>query len=155
LEFGGELIVGTNFYTLKGRHIAKRSAAGLFCWSCGVSLRIGGELLVHSSRVDPFDAEAHKKEWYDKCPICGDVPKEEDLNSSAAGRELGFNKGPYGKKTGVSSCSSFSWAIPESELKRIKIVKDEYGRRFTIGEFSKILEECPIRFFDSIGVDFC
>ena len=139
--------MGTNFYALKGQHLGRRSAAGLYCWSCGVSLRIGGESLVHSSRADPFNAEVHREEWYDKCPICGEAPRDENWSNSSAGRELGLNKEPYGEKTGVSSCSSFTWAVRESSLNRLKCVKDEYGHRFTIAEFRKILEECPIQFF--------
>jgi hypothetical protein len=146
--------MGTNFYTLNRKHIGKRSAAGLYCFDCHVSLRIGGESLVHSSKADPFDREAHQKEWYSVCPICGQAPKDEDWNHSSAGRELGFNKEPYAAKEDVASCSSFTWAVPESEIRRLWFVKDEYGRRFTIQEFNKILEECPIRFYDSIGVDF-
>jgi len=147
--------MGTNFYTLEGKHLGKRSAAGLFCWTCKKSLRIGGESLVHTSRADLFDVEAHKREWYNKCSICGDVPQNEGWDNSSVGRELGFNKEPYGEKTGVSSCSSFTWAVRESSLNRLKYVKDEYGRKFTIAEFRKILEECPIQFFDLIGTDFC
>ena len=146
--------MGTNFYTLRGKHLGKRSAAGLYCFSCKTTLRVGGESLVHSSRADPFDAVARRQEWYDKCPKCGQVPQEEGLGGGSVGRELGFNHEPYGPKSGVTSCSSFTWAAPESELQRLKFVKDEYGRRFAIGEFHKILEECPIRFFNSIGVEF-
>jgi len=148
--------MGTNFYTLKGKHLGRRSASGLYCWDCGVTLRVGGSGLVHHSDAkSPFDHETKKLEWHDKCPICGKVPMEETLSSGAAGRELGFNKGPYGKKTGVASCSSFTWAVLKSELRKLKYVKDEYGRKMTKEEFCQILEECPIQFFDSIGEEFC
>jgi hypothetical protein len=146
--------MGTNFYTLSGKHIGKRSAAGLYDWDCGISLRIGGEKLVHHSTADIFDIEAHKREWYDACPKCGQKPVVESLENSTLGRELGFNKGPFGKKSGVSSCSSFTWAVLKSDLRKVKKVKDEYGRKMTIEEFNEMLEECPIQFFDLVGSDF-
>jgi hypothetical protein len=140
--------MGTNFYSgnydpkaghvERDFHIGKRSAAGLFCWDCWKTLCKAGEGGIHQS----------DKEWFEYCPWCG---KKVD-------RELGFNKQPYGTKTGVRSCSSFSWAeIPcaaKKEIREVGVV-DEYGRKFTAKEFEKILDECPIQFVNSVGKEFC
>lgn len=135
--------MGTNFYTEKGKHIGKRSAAGRYCWDCKVTLCKQGESFVHR------DAE-----WFDKCPKCGKSTKaKKGLSTSSAGRELGFNKGEFKEKTGVCSCSSFSWAIYPYKLKGESVV-DEYYSEYTIEEFQQILKECPIEIFHSIGVDF-
>lgn len=146
--------MGTNFYTRKSEinsddpefHIGKRSAAGLYCWDCRLTLCKGGENAIHEGR----------SEWLSACPKCGKkLRKDEGLEGSSAGRELGFNNGPYQPKTGVASCSSFSWAMPESEWrKRCRVVWDEYGRKFSKAEFEQMLQECPVRFTRNIGVWF-
>jgi len=138
--------MGTNFYR-KGYihtddprfHIGKRSAAGYYCWDCKVTLCKGGKDRVH-----------YDDDWYDKCPICGKEPKDEGWNSSA-GRELGFNKTKPKTKTGVASCSSFTWA---RELGKIRKIQDEYGKHFTREEFQEMLLECPIQYHDSMGQEF-
>jgi len=148
--------MGTNFYFShygydedeeRGQHIGKRSAAGYYCWDCKTTLCEDGILGVH-----------HGKNFFDKCPLCGKVKKEESLSKSSAGRELGFNKTAPRAKTGVRSCSSFTWAINPAELdnfpKRKKLIQNEYGDRFTLAEFLQILQECPIQFFDLIGKEF-
>lgn len=132
--------MGTNFYTLDGRHIGKRSAAGRYCWDCRVTLCKGR---IHYSEG-----------FYDACPKCGAVPLKETIEASSAGRELGFNKSAPAAKTGVRSCSSFSWAMEIGEMEGEATVEDEYGRKYTAVEFQQVLEECPIRFTDSIGVEF-
>jgi hypothetical protein len=136
--------MGTNFYTLKGEHIGKRSAAGEYCWDCGITLCKGGNKDIHYARSG----------WYDSCPKCGKKYEEEGLDHSSAGRELGFNKDWPQKKTGVKTCSSFTWAIHPINISKKGKVKDEYGREFSYKEFLDILKECPVQFFDSIGQDF-
>jgi hypothetical protein len=137
--------MGTNFYLMNGKHIGKRSAAGNYCWDCGVTLCGSGESKIHYCAYD--------KTWLDACPQCGAKPKEEGWNSSV-GRELGFNKDKPQKKSGVASCSSFNWAIDEVELLRKRKVKDEYGDVFTLQEFKEILDECPVQYHHMIGQDF-
>ena len=134
--------MGCNFYTLKGQHIGKRSAAGLYCWDCSRTLCMLGEQEVHRGRSG----------WFEKCPSCGNGPVKETLENGAAGRELGFNKSKPTRKKGVASCASFTWATEEAGLK-VRKVKDEYGRKYTWAEFLEVLEECPIR-YKLIGVDF-
>ena len=142
--------MGCNFYTLSGKHIGKRSAAGYYCWDCDITLCKQGNDGVHKGET----GEAGQTGWFKKCPLCGQMPQEESLDDSSAGRELGFNKQPFGKKMGVKSCSSFSWAMEKAQLKRIIFVKDEYGRKYTKRKFWKMLDECPIQYFDSIGTEF-
>lgn len=136
--------MGTNFYTLKNTHIGKRSVAGLYCWDCNLTLCVQGNNGIHNG----YSA------WYKYCPKCKAPQQNEYLENSSVGRELGFNKNKYKKKTSVKSCCSFRWAIEKSKLDRIRYVKDEYDRKFTIKQFQKILKECPIQYFDSIGHEF-
>lgn len=145
--------MGTNFMLIKELkeckddmdpycHIGKRSAAGWYCWDCGVSLYKGDTLLP-------------------ACPKCGNKPEKESIDNSAAGRELGFNKQPPKEKKGVKSAAVFSWAMkPESVLnmevrKNAKPIIDEYGRKYTFNEFTEMLKECPLRRTGSIGTMFC
>ena len=157
--------MGTNFYFYRGdtesAHIGKRSAAGLYCWDCRMSLcsesydrireeyRYGQEAVHYSSRED----------WLSTCPLCGKSKTQETLADSSVGRELGFNHTIPAAKTGISSCSSFSWAIsPRGLRNRIEQgmeIRDEYGRSYTLSEFQAVLSECPIQSFKNVGADFC
>ena len=149
--------MGTNFYWLQEAcptcgyvedrmdpeiHIGKRSAAGLYCWDCEITLCKQGTDGIHDDDAD----------WYDKCPKCGKEPEYEGWESSA-GRELGFATSKPKKKTGVKSCASFTWAQKSKDvIKKAKanldkkIIIDEYGRTYTGKEFLQVLEECPIQF---------
>ena len=104
--------MGTNFYFRGHRdddnpefHIGKRSAAGLYCWDCRITLCREGESKVHK-----------RPTWYNSCPSCGQMPVKESLEVSAVGRELGFNKSQPRFKVGVKGCSSFSWAMESEKL---------------------------------------
>lgn len=135
-------------------HIGKRSAAGAYCWDCGQTLCVGGEDEIHSSKSD----------WHEECPNCELTTKDsakETMETSAAGRELGFNKSNPKSKTGIASCSSFTWAISlraflgvVTKYHRRKIVRDEYGSKYTLAEFLDVLQEAPVQYFDSIETDF-
>lgn len=95
---------------------------------------------------------------------------KESLSESSGGRELGFNKSKQ-KKTGVRSCSSFTWAMDPNRLKNYRrklpqylkdkghkedeiLVEDEYGTIFSMKQFLEILDDCPIHYHDSIGTEF-
>lgn len=139
--------MGTNYYFKSdNKHIGKRSAAGLYCWTCNITLCKEGASMVHASNKE-----------YTKCPRCGAVPIKEGLFDSAAGKELFGNKKALTKKSGVSSCSSFSWAITYDEFnKRSGTILDEYGDKYTKKQFIKqVIQDCPIHFSDSMGKDFC
>lgn len=139
--------MGTNFYVVGHTHtddpkwhIGKRSAAGWYCWDCNVTLCIGGEERVHYG--DGF---------HDKCPKCGKGKTEESIFVGSVGRELGFNKAPFARRSGVSTCSSFTWA---RNLGRLTKIQDEYGTIYTREQFDKMLSECPIQ-YDRKGTWFC
>lgn len=134
--------MGCNFYTMKGKHIGKRSAAGHYCWDCGITLCKKGNAGIH-----------YNEKYADRCPICKQVPIKEPVSASAIGRELGFNEHAFEAKTGVKSCSSFSWST-DFEYITDKKFKDEYGIVYTRKEFADMLKECPIQFFNSIGEIF-
>jgi hypothetical protein len=123
--------MGTNFFTLKKKHVGKRSAAGLYCWDCNIRLSFPDT----------------------QCPSCGKSTAESFIEGAAA-RELGFNKTKPQEKHGVASCSSFTWAMNETDLKNIRVIVNEYGDRFTKDEFYDILKECPIRLYHAIGKEF-
>jgi hypothetical protein len=146
--------MGTNFYIKnkrgkQGEHIGKRSAAGYYCYDCNAPLNNKGLAGVHDGRALPLD----------RCPVCSKKKVKEEWSQSSAGLELGFNKDPFIKKTGVRSASSFNFALSKEELKKklsyrrflTKCVIDEYGDLFTYSEFMKILEACPIHFTNMIG----
>lgn len=140
---GKHVKMGTNFYLTDGKHVGKRSAAGVYCWDCGISLCKDGREHIHE----------YNSEWYQKCPGCGKKPENETMEESSAGRELGFNSSLPSRKTGIKSCSSFTWAVEPKSIKNKKI-KDEYGRKYSAKDFEKILEECPIKFSNMIGKFF-
>lgn len=118
--------MSTNFYMMNGKHIGKRSAAGLYCWDCKRTLCVFGEKGVHESNAP--------EAWFEQCTKCGSKPSK--------------------RKTNVKPCSSFSWAVHPEKINRIKRVRDEYKRNYSIKEFNDVLKECPIRFYDLIGEDF-
>lgn len=162
--------MGTNYY-IKGwhkndgmntdLHIGKRSAAGLYCFDCGITLCLRGEKAVH----DTPDSM-----WNSKCPICNKKSTKETFENSSAGLELGFNDNPVEKKEGVRSCSSFSWAMSKImlQVKASKVmfaaakkdpssgasykiaeeicIVNEYGKEFTLRQFLDMVEACPIHF---------
>lgn len=146
--------LGRRSYQYKdSRHIGKRSAAGLYCWDCGVSLNKGN---VH-----------YDNEWHEKCPKCGNTEvrnfEEHELSLPVpVAMELGFSPPRREKPRGVSPCSSFTYAQEPDYVDRVCklnlgrfIVEDEYGRRCSAGEFLGMLENnCPLRFTNMIGRDF-
>ena len=149
--------MGTNFYLTRyyykyndeyQGHIGKRSAAGLYCWDCNITLCMSGNNGIHYSHSG----------FFDKCPKCGQAPSDEKLQESSSGMELGFvNKHKIVEKKGVRGCSSFTWAKHPDEVKKSKVryVYDEYGERFTKKEFLNMIEKsCPVQFFHSIGQCF-
>ena len=138
-------------------HIGKRSAAGPFCFDCGITLCKGGPSKVH-----------YNAEWHKKCPTCGKEHAIEEMEESAVGLELGFNKNPNKLKAGVGSACSFTFAMKLGDLitrvkeefgkspNDIKVIVNEYGEEFTYMEFSNLLKPIPhsLRFKDMLGKEF-
>jgi hypothetical protein len=144
--------MGTNFYFDKdhSEHIGKRSAAGLYCWDCCITLCKGGIEKIHFSE---------NQEWFDACPCCGKVYEKEGLREgNAAGIELGFSKPVLRRKKGVSSVSSFTWDIhPGLVMKRClarEKVWDEYGQSYSGKRFLTLIKNtCPVQ-YSLIGGEF-
>lgn len=156
--------MGTNFYlkTLLDAgildrddpqvHIGKRSAAGLYCWDCGVTLCQSGISGIHRAG----------QRWLDRCPRCGQSPDAETMANSAVGLELGFARLKAKRPHGVRSCSSFSWAQDPIAIRKLcftlgdePVVVDEYGRVYTGDQFLLMLmANCPLQFEDSLGTRF-
>jgi hypothetical protein len=140
----------------EGKHIGKRSAAGMYCYDCDMTLCPGGREKVHMGRItDP--------PWPENCPKCGKGrTTPPNLTSGPAAVELGFAKPEVTRPKGVAGCSSFSWAIEPGEVRNIcetrgneTTVVDEYGRTLTGKEFLGMLRaNCPIEYTDSIGHEF-
>ena len=136
-------------------HIGKRSAAGLYCWDCDVTLCKGGNDAIHHGISD----------WHDRCPRCGasKSPNEARVMVSSSAVELGFAKPATKRKTGVCGAASFSWAQDPERVGAIceqsadtPIIEDEYGTVLTGKGFLVMLRSnCPIQFTDSIGSRFC
>ena len=140
--------MGCNYYWIKpaqedvdeyGRdddihvHIGKRSAAGAYCWDCGTTLCEMGTRSVHLS----------DQRCFENCPSCGNERDSSGVTSSAF-IELGFTKPNELKRTGVTSCSSFTWTLMwhKRQLEDMmlfgnteKVVVDEYGHEYTAEEF--------------------
>jgi len=119
-------------------HIGKRSAAGLYCWSCRVSLCREGESQIHYGG----GPQRREERWYDACPKCGRKKGGRDLDA----------------ETGVGHACSFTWAQIPHKVRRVceerpqeSLIEDEYDRSYTGEEFLKELRFCPIVFTDSIG----
>jgi len=146
--------MGTNYYWKNSEksnniqeHIGKRNAAGLYCWDCGTVLNLGGSNEIHNGN-SPWN------EQLDSCPSCGaEYNKDETLENSAVGAELGFGK-ITGEKQGLKSCCSFTWTLMKhlwkiqnlsDNVNREKVIINEYGEEFTADEFLQMLKGCPIQ----------
>lgn len=161
--------LGTNFYLKHINcedymdpewHIGRRSAAGLYCWDCMMSLFNGP--------IDRLHWGDEEYSMHKTCPQCGKEPIDEGLDSGSAAVELGFAK-PYkeNEQFGVKSCSSFTWAMHKVMMeakillynktqwrfwKPYRPIVDEYEREYSMKEFTeKVLKNCPIQYYDSIG----
>lgn len=147
-------------------HIGKRSAAGLYCWDCGIPLvkpvfRRSGYGMIYVSADAVHDS---RNPSTTECPMCyGSVqhPAAVTDRGHPAGVELGFAAPLQSRPSGVSGASSFSWAQEPSRVLSIiarapdlEIVIDEYGDKYTGLSFSEIVRFSPLWFTDSIGTCF-
>jgi hypothetical protein len=141
------------------RHLGKRSAAGLYCWDCAVTLCVQGESAIHFNH--PTDDK-----WHPSCPRCGQNPAHmHPLGEGPAAVELGFAPPNTRRPTGVRGCSSFSWARNPGDLAaqaatlfQVGIkegIEDEYGRHMDPRDFFQMVgANCPVQFYDTIGEEF-
>lgn len=159
--------MGTNFYAYdiktneKLYHIGKRSAAGHFCWDCGMSYMnvakiywsggyaFGNDAVHYSDNNKTINGEPVR---LDHCPICG-KPSTKDEKITSGFAELGFSSQPT--KNHNTTCS-FSFAITPYTLSNIMkddniYIKDEYNRTLTKEEFKIVLQNCGLKYFNFIG----
>jgi len=147
--------MGTNFYLTTPttrQHIGKRSVAGLYCWDCKKTLCIDGLNHIHEN----WNPTKHNKpRWFQNCPDCGATYNDNNELPEATAIELGFSKPTLLPKSGVGTCSSFTWAIePAQVLFHKGEIEDEYKDWYSISEFLQMIEtQCPIQ-FELIGETF-
>lgn len=132
-------------------HIGKLSAAGLYCWDCGETLCPGGTEVVHASR----DCD---HPWFTECPSCG---KSYDHDAARQRQEdcrvdIPVTEADY--RSGVQGCCPFTWALAPDifyEQHKGETVIDDYDKEYTWEEFQEVLTGCPLRYYNSIGREFC
>jgi hypothetical protein len=130
-------------------HIGKRSAAGMYCYDCNISMCAKGEAYVHRGSWE--DGDDH---WHKRCPECGLSAQPEDLKDSCVGVELGFGEAKQRRPDGMHSCCSFSFTQNQRAVRERCMaagdnieVFDEYNRPLTGYEFLAMVEViCPIVF---------
>ncbi len=124
-----------NIYTLRkdgSRHIGKRWANGVWCWTCKVRADFLNKLYV--------------------CPRC--LRQTEHLSFNPAFRELGFDKRREIKhKVGINGASGFVWhaknrADALEQLQGITKVKTEYGDYWTIARFWRMFDDVIEQTYD-------
>lgn len=115
-------------------HIGKRSAAGLYCYSCNAWFH------------DPAACDERPKDQRTSCKYCGAEHKS-GMNR-ATSVELGFAKPESLRpESGVEGTCTFSWANWPDEVYHIarqapaemQLVVDEYGRTMTGQQFLDML----------------
>lgn len=112
-------------------HIGKRSAAGRWCFSCGVTLCKGGLERIHFS-ADPDD------DWHRLCPRC---ESDDDVRPTCS---FTWAQDPLRVRT---VCRAHGLT---------QVVIDEYGRRYTGQDFLALLDRSvTVEMMDSIGERFC
>jgi len=132
-------------------HIGKRSAAGMYCWDCDITLCKDGNDGIHYS-----------KPMYEACPKCNAGPAHEKLAGSSSGIELGLAQPETNPKTGVRSCCSFSWCQEPAKVRMLcadladsPVIVDEYGIKHSGAKFLEMIDaNCPVQFTRSIGERF-
>lgn len=147
--------MGTNYYarllTTEDDviHIGKRSAAGLYCRKCGMSLtniaetnypyrKLYGTDAVHYTSLECDDIGGEPTRL-DNCPLCGGTLDKDDGN--------------------ISSVCSFTFAISPYQLSHLfrndeVVFEDEYGAILSEHEMSEIIERSPIKYYNLVGSDF-
>jgi hypothetical protein len=159
-----ELIkMGCNFYKIENPlelyeddpriHIGKRSAAGLYCYDCGIYLSANCTQYAHSKGMFKEQYESYTSKSLKSCPHCGN--QRSSSGYSAVHKELGFDSNDTTSLIGVQGVSSFTWTMMKHkawvtkcliDCPDQKIIIDEYGHQFTADEFIQELKYCMIEF---------
>lgn len=142
-EHFGDVTVTTDVIN----HIGKRSAAGLYCWDCGVTNNPYGTQNVHHRPPEVMrrliGGDDHPSHRLSHCPMCGKAFVLPEKAHNTGLQELGFDQ-ELSPRSGISSCCSFTWTslIHKRRLQELsvshpeaEVVVDEYGDRFTAQAF--------------------
>lgn len=115
--------MGMNIYTKSGKHIGKRSAAGLWCWDCRVEVGL-----------------------LDHCPECG---REDENRYNPVMKELGFDE-EHHKPAGVDGASKFMWQVGDDGIGEniVEVVRNigrykletEYGEELSTQDFVRMFD---------------
>lgn len=144
-------------------HIGKRSAAGSYCWDCGIPLvkTPRTPYMGDSGRWTSSNIHGGREDnRLSSCPDCGAEQGSTRLTDagSPAGIELGFARPLATRPRGVAGASSFSWTQEPARVlldclrwPNESLVIDEYGRIYTGEEFLKMIFLVPLWFTESIG----
>lgn len=134
--------MSTNYYVrgfdyddTPGRHLAKRSMSGPYCYTCKETLCADGENAIHDG----------KSKWNEVCTKCGEKGKPSCSISWAIAPALWEQ---FANK--LECCPSCERKYNDPE----KCIQDEYGRLFTIEGFKKVIDECPIHYTNMVGKYF-
>ena len=129
--------MGMNVYTMKGIHIGKRHAAGIWCWDCRVRASQDQTAML----------------WYcHKCSRRLEQKTLADTGYNPALRELGFDKGDPKLHHGIDGASAWTWQIGEHglgasidcvkrALKRFRVVRTEYREVWPIKKFWEMFRD--------------
>lgn len=122
--------MGTNFYTLNGKHIGKRYSAGIWCWDCKRQV----------------SCDRRKQKWI--CTKCGKHSTTKNLSFNLVYLGLLAKTIPKYHHT-IDGASGFIWCIGEfglgntrdevkQKLKRLKFVRTGYKEKWPIKKFNKM-----------------
>jgi hypothetical protein len=148
--------MGTNFHAtrdgdgVEAAHLGKRSAAGLYCWDCDLTLCAGGIDGIHQSASS----------WHAVCPRCGSSPVPRDEEGGLATELWGKTRAT--RPSGVRSCSSFTWSQQPEAVGRFcqvyadeDVIEDEYGGQLTGHAFLDMLAaNVAVQFTHALGQEF-
>ncbi|MBI4276661.1 hypothetical protein HY629_02355 [Candidatus Uhrbacteria bacterium] len=135
------------------RHLGKRSASGLYCYDCDISLATGAPGGMNPAK----NPHMNTGPGYKECPGCG----KQRTNTALFNPEL-WKPTPEEivaeHASPVRYSHSFSYAKPPEEIAAFPddtIVIDEYGRTSTMAEFRReVIEKATFLFTHSVGVVF-
>lgn len=128
--------MGTNFYTLDGKHIGKTSYVGVWCWKCYTRAK--------RTKFYSDDIVAAIDTW--TCPECGTVVEEAEMYMAWYNRTHRQDEAKD-----VAPALMFTWQIGESgigetleevksNLTRRKYLKADNSVQWTIKDFQRMIE---------------
>lgn len=171
--------MGMNYYVREKEtgcviHLGKRSAAGFYCWKCGMSNSnysrvymssfnykephiLYGIDAVHYSDSNKLEININDEpSTMNKCPICN-TPFFNDDKINSAYAELGLCSQPNKEKQ--TTCS-FSFAVTPFMINKYLYEDcDKYDffneiKNITRYELIDVIQNCGIKYFNTINTNF-